>query len=109
MSTRGIIRVKQNDKQVDVYRHYDCYPMGLGAELVEYLDDIQDWYGNRIVKYITEKLDGEVTLYNHADIEYMYVIDCDKNTLKCYQVNNWDKPMKKRLVNLKKELQSCKF
>lgn len=107
MSTKGIIRVKQNGKQVDVYRHYDCYPMGLGTELVEYLDDIQDWYGNRIVKYITEKLGGEVTLYDHVDIEYMYVIDCNKNILKCYKVNNRVKPMKKRLVNLK--IQSFRF
>lgn len=109
MSTRGIIRVKRNGKQVDIYRHWDCYPTGLGAELVAYLSEIQNWCGNKVVKYITENLDGEITFYNHVDIEYMYIIDCDKNTLKCYQVNNWDKPMKKRLVNLKKELQSCRF
>lgn len=109
MSTRGIIRVKQFGKKVDIYRHWDCYPTGLGAELVAYLSNITEYDGNNIVSYITENLNGEVTFYNHVDIEYMYVINCDKHTLKCYQVNNWDKPIKKRLVNLKKELQLCKF
>lgn len=108
MGTKGIIRVKQFGKKVDIYRHYDCYPTGLGAELVEYLNSKTRYNGDAIVRYITNELNGEVTFYNHIDIEYMYVIDCDKNTLKCYEVDNLVNPMKKLLVNLEKELQLCK-
>lgn len=59
--------------------------------------------GNKIVRWILNELDTEVTFYNHIDIEYMYVIDCDKQDIKCYRVNNWGKSMVKKPVDLKTE------
>lgn len=105
MGTRALIRVKQFNKTVNIYKHFDGYPSGLGFHLMRLLLEdskiIND--GNRIVKWILDELDTEVTFYNHIDIEYMYVIDCDKQDIKCYKVNNWGKSMVKKSVDLKTE------
>lgn len=100
MSTRGIIRVQFYGKKVDIYKHYDCYPSGVGRLLLEIFTKEDLLEPNKVIKQIVNELRGEVTLYNPIDIEYMYVIDCNKQTIKCYKVNNYTSPVTKKLVKL---------
>jgi hypothetical protein len=40
MGTRGLIHIKDNRKTIaTIYRQYDCYPTGLGSDILEVLKD----------------------------------------------------------------------
>lgn len=105
MSTRCQIRIKNEYQQYDVYHHHDGYPEGVGADLKEYCKKLpsgggSSWNPNRIVNElvkgaIQEGLAGqtqpdmgyELSFGFHTDIEYAYLIDCEKKTLECYEVS----------------------
>ena len=95
MSTRATILVKRESLTiVHVYHHYDGYPEGLGVELAEYLPSITNWNPVELAKELVENgIEGDNGFENtaciHGDEEFIYVIDCDKHSLKCYK-HAWD-------------------
>ena len=110
MSTRCHIRIKEGKTQYMLYHHSDGYPDGVGVDLKKFLAEIEgDWdaddIANQLVKggirhlrypsvYANEKkmcpdMGYEITPCVHGDEEYVYVIDCDAQTLKCYS-HKWD-------------------
>lgn len=118
MSTRCVVRLKQKignkNVKIDLYHHHDGYPTGVGADLVEMfydkekafynLDDICD-----VANFLLKKEDDEyqITVYNHVDIEYLYIIDIDKKDIKCQAVlMNWEtgKIRSKKDIDLLKEV-----
>ena len=79
-----------------LYHHCDGYPEGIGRDLKQFLHAKKWWFAseiaNDLIKQRGIKDDGyEVTTCVHGDEEYIYVIDCDKKTLKCYE-HRWDEP-----------------
>ena len=96
MSTRSVIRLKQFDRVIDIYHHYDGYPTGVGFDL---LAEIDNWFEHRPEDYkadadefathlvknneATRKLKREdngyiLTVFQHWDAEYLYEIDFGK-------------------------------
>lgn len=108
MSTRCQIRIKNEYQQYDVYHHHDGYPEGVGADLKEYCSKLPTgrwatWSPNRIVNEIVKgaiketfagqtqpDMGYEIAFGFHSDIEYAYLIDCEKRTLECRKLA-WDK------------------
>ena len=93
MSTRSAVIVKQEGQQdVYLYHHFDGYPDGVGYSLLcesKTWNEWNKWYNNSIVnELIKDKEDDgyEFTQYIHSDIEYLYIIDCDKKKISCFQV-----------------------
>lgn len=109
MSTRChiIIRDESNNFECRIYHHFDGYPEGVGADLKKYLSQREtNWFGTYIAndlikgKITTETMNGlkpdmgyEVTFGIHGDEEFVYIIDCDEQTLKCYSME-WDETLK---------------
>lgn len=95
MSTRATILVKNEGITIaHVYHHYDGYPEGLGVELAEHLPNIKNWHPVELAKELVEKGIGkdkgfEYTTCIHGDEDFIYVIDCDSKSVKCYQ-HEWD-------------------
>lgn len=107
MSTRSDIIIKDYGtyegkswkSQVKLYHHHDGYPEGVGKFLIEQvLPKLQnssniscDDIANFLIKH-TEDNEFEITVYNHVDIEYRYVIDIPKKKIKCLKGHypNWD-------------------
>lgn len=105
MATRAQIRVKDEYGYIDLYHHCDGYPEGIGRDLKKYCNTLPNgqwayWSvritANQLLKgAISEEIDGEVqkdmsyevTNGFHSDIEYAYLIDCEKKELKCYYVD----------------------
>lgn len=100
MSTRSVVIIKQSKPikmEAWLYHHHDGYPEGVGAKLKKecnYFFNIPSC--NLNVPYVVNKLvkdandEYEFTAYTHVDIEYLYVIDCTKQTLQCYKVlSDW--------------------
>lgn len=101
MSTRCNIRIinKEWNESFMLYHHYDGYPSGVGMDLKHYLktkEHLPYWsamdFANELIKGVKsemyEEVDNryEITSSMHGDIEYLYVIDCDKRDFKCYAV-----------------------
>jgi len=92
MSTRCHVILEKKDCETEfVYHHFDGYPEGVGEELVGLLKKYnkQHWEPVAIANWL-EKQDD---LYEpddgiHGDEEYVYVIDCDKHTLQCFEYCN---------------------
>lgn len=112
MSTRCQIRIQDEFRSVDLYHHHDGYPEGVGADLKEYCSMLPNgkwsyWSIRRIANDFLkgelklEHCDGtiepdmgyELTLGFHSDIEYAYLIDCEKRTLECRKLA-WDEDYK---------------
>ena len=92
MSTRAHIRITDGRDVIMLYHHHDGYPEGVGSYLLNFLKDRKYWNGEEIANdLIKDKHDEEyeVTTCLHGDEEYVYVIDCDNKTLKCYS-SIWD-------------------
>lgn len=101
MSTRtNVVILKENHKPVQLYHHHDGYPTGVGKELQEYIADIlkEDKEilstPDNLAKYLSHperddeyELEGRINL--HFDIEYLYVISLDEETITCYRVRMW--------------------
>lgn len=94
MSTRGNIKVISKDVTFWLYHHHDAYPEGVGMDLLKkfrnsflrgdfvYAQDIV----NRLIKDPKDD-EYEITTGMHGDIEYLYEIDCDNKTIKCFEIN----------------------
>lgn len=92
MSTRCNIIVKNKTEQAILYHHHDGYPEGVGVALLtkvtpllkdnRYYNDVEDIV-NALIK---DKDDDEYeyTAALHGDIEYLYEIDTDAKTIKCF-------------------------
>ena len=110
MSTRCNIIVKDGNDRIYLYHHHDGYPMGVGTELQRWLDErfkpqpyfTPRWYAMSIATALVKgapvypfdkegKKDDEyeITTGLHGDVEYVYVINCQARTLRCYEVS-WD-------------------
>ena len=94
MSTRATILIRKGRKSFWVYHHCDGYPEGVGRDIKEYLASKKRWYADDIVNDLVKgavagDMRYEITLCQHGDEEYAYLIDCDKKELKCYKVG-WD-------------------
>lgn len=95
MSTRAsiIIKNEKTNEVINLYHHCDGYPDGVGCELAEFFSKYynnENWYwnvseiANELVK--SETLDGyEIATAPHQDIEFLYLIDCEAQSLKCYK------------------------
>ena len=102
MNTRATIKIKRGDELIRVYHHSDGYPEGIGVDLKNYLDGLHNWNPDRIANHLVKNglpnlynsnvIDKsyEVTISQHGDEEYGYLIDCDNRQLKCYALG-WDK------------------
>jgi len=108
MATRSIIRIiprnteeQENNlgnapKYIYLYHHWDGSPSGVGRELEYFLGGRNDgndadgqptWDGERIAAELENNRQGYVKSDgNHGDVEFGYVIDCDKRTLTCYDL-----------------------
>lgn len=95
MSTRCNIIIQDFSDRIILYHHCDGYPEGVGADLKRYMSSLKEWqitqYGswmiaNQLVKNKAGLEDEtyEISPRLHTDIDYCYVIDCEKATLKCY-------------------------
>lgn len=112
MSTRACIKIKEKaclndlkeeltDCVITLYHHHDGYPEGVGSDLKQYIEEtVSKWacgwdseiIATELVRGVIKDSDGEpdmgyqVAICEHADCEYGYEIDCDKQTLKCYEL-----------------------
>lgn len=100
---------KLTEREILLYHHSDGYPSGVGTDLKEFLKDRRDfadgrWNAERIATDLVrgaikhkaydsdeEKPDMgyECAIAPHGDSAYGYAIDCDENTLTCYDLD-WD-------------------
>lgn len=105
MSTRAQIRIKDEYGSFELYHHHDGYPEGVGRDLKNYCDELptgqwSHWSTRRIANDLVkgklkdpycgiagEDMGYEITNGFHADIEYAYLIDCEKKELKCFYVD----------------------
>lgn len=102
MSTRCIVRIAKNGREVTLYHHHDGYPEGVGKDLMERFGKIlqkekieiekgfQSWLGvcdiaNQLIK---DSMDSyELTIGNHTDREYEYFISLDEMKIYCFRVD----------------------
>lgn len=94
MSTRCHIVIKKQDSYtVYVYHHCDGYPSGVGSDLAQMLKDYKsnDWTPISLANYI-ENTDSSYRIDDsiHGDEDYIYEINCDLMTLKCYYADDYD-------------------
>ena len=109
MATRSIVRTipckskKQEDRSgivppyIYLYHHYDGSPSGVGRELESFLrgrndgnapDGTPTWDGERIAEELESSRSGYIRSDgNHGDVEYGYVIDCERRTLTCFDLD----------------------
>jgi hypothetical protein len=106
MSTRCQIRIKDEYRSVELYHHHDGYPEGVGADLKEYCSKLPNdkWSYWSIRRITNDFLKGELKLEHcdgtiepdmgyelalgfHSDIEYAYLIDCEKRTLQGFKLS----------------------
>ena len=99
MSTRCCIEVVQtfgngegdNRKSCMLYHHHDGYPEGVGYDLKRRFKPQttfkSGWDIDCIVNELIKDQDDEYefTAFKHGDIEYLYVINCNEQTIKCYE------------------------
>lgn len=114
MSTRSMIIVKNAFAEVKLYHHCDGYPEGVGLDLMsrfykklEEVKDMQkadvDVIANELVKDTNDRY--EITIFNHIDIEYEYIIDCDLCKILCFEIRkDWDTglTMERKKIDLEK-------
>ena len=124
MSTRAniVIKNESNDgksltsvKYVQVYHHFDGYPTGVGEEIRELLykhfveEQSKDMSVDSLYKMFIETNTDEMypgycldiatndiwDVRLHGDIEYLYVIDIDEESVFCYHLNiGWSRENK---------------
>lgn len=107
MSTRCIVKIRKNGREVTLYHHHDGYPEGVGSELIDKFGQILekekrelengfDSYlgvcdiANKLIKD-TEDEEYQLTLGNHTDREYEYLISLDEMKIYCFRVDvDWE-------------------
>lgn len=102
MATRSNVIVKNAETKVQLYHHHDSYPEGVGRELQEEFfkslsEDVakkNDFLSSpsKAAEMLNEfstayEIEGEIWL--HGDIEYLYVIDLEEETIVCYDIWAW--------------------
>lgn len=92
---------------LNIYKHHDSYPEGLGKILKEFLkSDVgqgrigdTEYFCASLFTYVADRNRQDMinTCNNtgigiadsiHGDIEYLYLIELDKRILTCYEVND---------------------
>ena len=96
MSTRCNVIVKENDgKFFQLYHHHDGYPEGVGADLEEYIEKMDDEClvdGKKFADFLCDPNHDDEYEYEgtnvcpHSDIEYLYIIDLQKREISCFHV-----------------------
>lgn len=89
MSTRAAIVIKDAKNKNNLYRHSDGYPEGLGEEIKEFLDEYKEAESISADALAMDMHREEIaspTYCIHSDEEYLYIIDCEKRKLTCYDV-----------------------
>ena len=105
MATRSVVRIITSNqgsnqmeapKYIHLYHHWDGSPSGVGRELDRFLCGRNDgndsngmptWNAERIAEELLTTRQGYVKSDgNHGDVEYGYVIDCEKRRLTCYDL-----------------------
>ena len=111
MSTRCNVIVKENDgKFFQLYHHHDGYPEGVGADLEEYIKQMDDDClvdGKKFLDFLCDpKRDDEyeyegTNICPHRDIEYLYYIDLQEQFIYCYSISilRYSGSMLKYLIN----------
>lgn len=109
MSTRCNVIINSYDKSGEpihyqLYHHHDGYPLGVGADLVEYIKEIKTNEDNglqilssceKLADYLCDPLRNDeyenegTNICLHGDIEYLYIIDLSTQVLKCFEINSW--------------------
>ena len=98
-------------KEIKLYHHFDGYPSGVGRFLMEniypMLVSSNDMDCNRIANALVKSKEDEtyeITVYNHVDIEYRYIIDIPAKQIHCYEghYSSWDSP-NTRFIKTKEE------
>ena len=123
MSTRACIKIKEKvqldikskkltDCVITLYHHHDGYPSGVGTDLKEYIRDVvskwacgwdAEYIATDLVRGVIKNDDGtpdmgyKAAICEHGDCEYGYEIDCDKQTLTCYELDYGVKPWKRKV------------
>ena len=109
MATRSVIRIVPKElkgqdsnteptpKYIYLYHHWDGSPSGVGRELERFLRGRDDgdgthgeptWDGARIAEELLSSASGyQKSDGLHGDVEYGYVIDCNRRTLTCYDLD----------------------
>lgn len=96
MATRCDIIIKDDNtktvyKELKLYHHFDGYPQGVGKFLIEEVTpELEHPYitGISIANFLIKhpKDDGfELTIGEHPDIEYRYIIDVTSKKIECYK------------------------
>jgi len=97
MSTRSQIEVIAHRKHIMLYHHWDGYPEGVGFCLLKLLESIKGksfyYHYDDIVNRMIRKGNFEVTFGKHSDIEFYYILNLNKKTVECMEVNNWNAKM----------------
>lgn len=99
MSTRSnIVFVKKDYQNAQLYHHSDGYPDGVGAWLTEHYFSLSEKEQDELTT--PEKCAKELNAWDdsfeiedcalHGDIEYLYVINLDEESITCYSVDIWD-------------------
>ena len=91
MSTRSQIKVRYNNTDILIYHQHDGYPEGVGYDLCRRQKYLNTWNGSEIVNnLIKDSTDEyEISYLIHTDIDYWYEIDCDRKTIRCWNVNGY--------------------
>ena len=109
MATRSIVRIIPRDAKrqaentesapeyIYLYHHWDGSPSGVGRELESFLRGRNDgnapdctptWDGERIAEELESSSSGYLRSDgNHGDVEFGYVIDCERRTLTCFDLD----------------------
>ena len=109
MATRSVIRIVPKElkgqdsntepapKYIYLYHHWDGSPSGVGRELEHFLRGRDDgeipigestWDAARIAEELLRSASGyQKSDGLHGDVEYGYVIDCNRRTLTCYDLD----------------------
>lgn len=110
MATRSVVIVKDNDKENWIYHHWDGYPEGVGFDLVKRSKKFKSyedkWYGdditNKLVKDTTDSY--EITNGYHTDIDFLYVIDCQEEKIKCFRITKYGWNTYSDIINNENEI-----
>ena len=96
MSTRCNVIIREHSgKFFQLYHHHDGYPEGVGTDLEDYIEQMDNEFlvdGKKFSDFLCDpKRDDEyeyegTNIYPHGDIEYLYIVDLQKREITCFHV-----------------------
>lgn len=109
MATRANIKIIEGDKVTWLYHHWDGYPEYLGAFLLWRLYnrlENTNYYidtGYIVNGLLKDKADDgfEYTTDMHGDIKYLYEVNIDNRTLRCFEMEFVENPNEKGTYEIK--------